>query len=201
MGGGRGPKGRSVGLGSGAAAKQCLTPELASLASNGLITYDAPHARSRRSWLPRFYPNLDAFSAADRARINYSESGHDRISPLPTFLRLLPPRRPSVPLFVRASWNQNSFRPEVSVAHELHRYVSAHLPLLPSLSPSLAQFSYPESDRDRRLALRWSVRPVAHQKINRVLFSTDRDRRWRRRWWDVGANSEGREGAGGRKER
>ena len=41
---------------------------------------------------------------------------------------LLPP---SVPLFVRASPNRNSFRPEVSVAHELRRYVVS--PASPSL--------------------------------------------------------------------
>ena len=141
---------------------------------------------------PRFYSNLDAFlppppcrKRAGQARINYpgewsrrSDFSTSAVLPAsPCTSSLVPSSlRPSVPLFVRASPNRNSFRPEVSVAHELRRYVvspaSRHLFFL-SPSSSLAQFSYPESDRDRSLLpvlLRPSLRHTAHQKINRVLL-------------------------------
>ena len=62
---------------------------------------------------------------------------------------------------MRASWNRNSFRPEVSVAHELRRYVSAHLPLPPIQLPGI-----------RPRPSRRGVGPSAHQKINSVLVST-----------------------------
>ena len=139
----------------------------------------------RRRGPPRFYPNLDAFPLPPRRpRAEHAlitpESGHDdRISPPPPssvpLLALSPSSPPpSVPLFVRASPNRNSFRPEVSVAHELRRYVvsptSRHLLFLPLFLPRPIQLPgiRPRSSPPPGVAP--SLRRAAHQKINRVLL-------------------------------
>ena len=150
---------------------------------------------------PRFYPNLDGFlpppppcrkrARAGRARINYprewsrrSDFSTSAVLRAPPCASSSPP--PSVPLFVRASPNRNSFRPEVSVAHELRRYVvspaSRHLLFLPPLPPS------PNSVTRNPTAIVISSRCCsvllsAIQLIKRSteFFLSDRDRRWERK--------------------
>ena len=155
-----------------AAAKQCLTPELASLASNGLITCDArpvsPPLPLPVSFLPKF-GRLGPLRKADGARINYV--GEWSRSNFSTSFILSPPRPLSryscAPLRIEI---RSALRCRSLMSCAGMSRFSPHLPRpiqLPGIRPR-------PSPRPRCC----SVRSSKDQQSS--LLSPDR--RWQRRW-------------------